>query len=111
MAEEIIEDCEFCKNGRTCNIYPFTCDYGDFCEANVDCPIKKLKQENKRLKKEIEDLNFYIDSYRQVWEVDKYKSALEEIREIVTSAFAKQRPYKEDFAEIETKINEVLNLS
>ena len=35
----------------------------------------------------------------------------EEIRKIVTTAFVKQRPYKEDFTEIENIINEVLNLS
>lgn len=44
-----------------------------------------LKAENEKLKKEVSDLNFYIDNYKITWEIDKcnkYKQALEEVREI-----------------------------
>ena len=47
--------------------------------------IIKLKLENERLKKEINDLKFYIDAYQIVWgihEHKKCKDALQEIKEI-----------------------------
>lgn len=77
----------------------------DFEDVYEDMQIKRnelieLEQENKEL-----EYNFLK---QQEIALD-YWSALEEIREIVISAFAKQRPYKEDFTEIETIINEVLN--
>jgi hypothetical protein len=59
--------------------------------------MNELKQENVRL---------FNESIELRAKNIEYKSALEEIRGIVTSAFAKQRPYKEDFFEkkkIETK--------
>lgn len=70
---------------------------------------EELKQENKELK-EMYRLSCLKCEYKNTKaDVDKYRSALEEIREIITSAFAKQRPYKEDFAEIENIINKILN--
>jgi predicted RNase H-like nuclease (RuvC/YqgF family) len=93
------------------------------CKQHPNCyykQLKRLEQKNKKLKEEIqfhdkENSNLLAKrnaaqiGYDEIREVrERYRSALEEIREIVTSAFAKQRPYKEDFAEIETKINEVL---
>lgn len=83
--------------------------------------LQELEQENKELKEEIqfhnkENSNLLAErnaaqiGYDEIREVrEHYRSALEEIRKIVTSAFAKQRPYKEDFAEIENIINKVLN--
>lgn len=48
------------------------------CQAHYD----RLQAKNEELEKENADLKFYIDSYRQTWELDKYKQALEEVREI-----------------------------
>lgn len=45
--------------------------------------IQELINENEKLKAEVEDLNFYIDSYKQVWEVDKYRKAQEEIKKLL----------------------------
>jgi predicted methyltransferase len=71
--------------------------------------IDELEQENKELK-EMYRLSCLKCEYKNTKaDVDNYRSVLEEIREIVTSAFAKQRPYKEDFAEIENVVNKVLN--
>lgn len=41
--------------------------------------------------------------------LNKYKSALEDIRKIAENALAYQRPYKEDFVDILEKIREVLD--
>lgn len=55
------------------------------CKEN-NCHFKqlqRLKAENEKLKKEVSDLNFYIDSYRQTWELDKYRKALEEVHNLL----------------------------
>lgn len=92
--------------------------------------LKRLEQENKDLKDNNNRLQAIIDDGRaenkrfreenkellkyETYYLDKYielRDSLKEIKEIVASAFAKQRSYKEDFTEIENIINEVLNLS
>jgi hypothetical protein len=102
----------------------FRCESMPYCNYKQ---LKRLEQENKELKVANQSLSilgtdlvsahetvrkefFRADKNKDMWreKAEEYRSSLEEIREIVTSAFAKQRPYKEDFAEIETKINEVL---
>lgn len=116
MTEEIIIDCAFYKDGVCASPINKTCEY---CK-NIDVSkcyhkqLKRLEQENKDLKKQIESQKGLItvggkQQYDMTTAYDKCKTALEEIREIVIRAFAKQRPYKEDFTEIETIINEVLN--
>lgn len=99
-------------------------EYGFKCEDN-DCYYKQLqraKAEIEELKKKIEDLNFYIDSYRQTWEVDKYRKALQEIREIINASCDNCKYNKDgitcsigDCGEgklkiIENKINEVIGV-
>lgn len=84
---------------------------------NKNIDIRRLKVENKKLKKEVSDLNFYIDSYRQTWELDKYKQALEYVREITKKYYLSDKkllatgieinPYNA-IIEIQDKINEVL---
>ena len=93
------------------------------CEEIKDCmfkrqfkQLKRLEQENKELKEDVLKWQKEFSRQYQINEnkgysktEENYRSALEEIREIVASVFAKQRPYKEDFTEIETIINEVLS--
>lgn len=104
MSEEIIIDgvnvaeCEyyFKDNGviapdgtseRTdiCTSPEHTCENNDSCYCNKDCyykQLQRLKQENEELK---EKINSYICSANcyKYKEAEKYKQALEEIRDIV----------------------------
>lgn len=155
MTKEIIKDCVFCENGRTCNIYPWTCDYDGYCSSNEECPIKKLKQENEdiineynklqaeiigdiefkeiiltgitplkvlqNLKQRNRELQAFYDvheSFKTDFDtnrklLDKYRSALEEIREMTKKYDAKvgdtiiANPIQ-DCYDIYCKINEVL---
>lgn len=73
-------------------------DSNEYCLQEDDEIIGKLQKEN-------EELKFYIDSYKQVWEVDNYRKALEEIREMTKSVryFPQER-----FELIKDVINKVL---
>lgn len=44
--------------------------------------VENLAKENAELKEELEELRFYIDSYKITWEIDKYKQTLSAIKEI-----------------------------
>lgn len=57
----------------------------DILDGIIDVNNAKIGQ----LEKENKELKFYIDSYAQVWEVDKYKQCLQEIKEIAKILFAK----------------------
>lgn len=63
--------------------------------------LRDVEAENEKLKKEVSDLNFYIDSYKITWEIDKYKQAFEEIRDLNNKTVK--------IPIITEKINEVLN--
>ena len=112
---------------------------GGKCEDISDCYFKqlqRLEKENEELKSLLdfevqkaetyqqknEELKFYIDSYKQVWEVDKYRNALEEIKEIAkpVDELCRDCEYKRSLCnnececnayrliQIKTKIDEVL---
>ena len=112
MTEEIIiDECYFCDNG-TCNIYPWTSYYDWSCKDNNECEVKKiflelqrLKQENEKLRKENERLA-ETPQWRQIKDMannNKYRKALEEIREIAyTTDF--------DICDIQKICNEVLDV-
>ena len=57
----------------------------------------------QRLKKENEDLKFYIDSYSQVWELIKFKQALEGIRDIA------EKIYKQDKCNLVFEAKEIMD--
>ncbi len=84
------------------------------CIHDLEQIISNLKAENEKLKAEVEDLNFYIDSYKQVWEVDKYRKALEEIRGIAKKGINSTDPYERMYGAVPfckpilDKIGEVL---
>lgn len=48
----------------------------------VEITVKQF-EEYKKLKAKNEDLKFYIESYKHVWELDKLKQTLAEIKKIV----------------------------
>ena len=73
-----VSECIFYSGHLQEYIGTHKCECGRNCYRNKNCYFKQLQ----RLKAENEDLKFYIDSYRQTWELDKYKKALEEVREI-----------------------------
>ena len=80
------------------------------CEYHKEnCYFKQLQ----RLKKENEELKFYIDSYRQTWEVDKYRQALEEIKGIAVALsmnnwLQMNETARESIKLLQNKIDEVL---
>lgn len=83
------------------------------CDIERECPIKRLEQENKRQFKRIVELKksedeFYCEAELANKTAYKYKSALEEIREIVTGNYELLDPQAKK--DIENKINEVLNV-
>ena len=60
------------------------------CDEIINCPIKenykqlkRLEQENEKLKEEIQAYNDVYSNHDLLQERDKYKHALEEIKEIV----------------------------
>ena len=130
-----VEGCDYYYNGECRSLLDCT-DYNvelfnrqleinsNECKDNPNCyykQFKRLEKENEKLKslldfevqkrevleQKIEDLNFYIDSYRVALEVNSYIHALEEIRE-------KCKLYIDDKADLTPIqvveiINEVLN--
>lgn len=68
--------------------------------------IEKLKTENEKLKKEIKDFEFYIDSYQLAFETKEYLKALEEIKEIVIKTTGKtQKISRKELIEKLNKLN------
>ena len=139
MTEEIIIDVSNCphKSDDDCMEVPICNEYGDLmgyqsCEAQTLCPyrsqkkIERLEQENKELKemlsKEPKAMQAFQISYsglkrdnETLWGmVEDYKTALEEIREIVKvdcKGCTAECDCDEDCTRyiIKNKINEVLN--
>ena len=115
MTEKIIiDDCYFCENG-TCNIYSWTCDYDWDCKDNHECKVKEVFLELQRLKQENEALRNIItegraENKRLIQEcrnVDNYRKALEEIKEIAEE-YKKEEMCRIPLGAIEMIINEVL---
>lgn len=116
MTKEIIKDCVFCENGRTCNIYPWTCDYDGYCSSNEECPIKKLKQENENIINEYNKLQEEIrEQLKRFEQVNKdfetltkslYKRIEELEKENEALAF-RERFYKADYEASEQENKEL----
>jgi hypothetical protein len=76
-----VSECCFLSKDKNCQLILTKCQ--DLCYYKQ---LQRLKAENEKLKKEVSDLNFYIDSYKITWEIDKcnkYKHALEEIQNVL----------------------------
>jgi DNA repair exonuclease SbcCD ATPase subunit len=86
----------------------------DFEDVYEDMQIKRnelieLEQENKELKEYSQRMENQRENYYK--EYNNYRSALEEIREIVKDLKQTKIPFCEIEEKIQTKVNEVLNES
>lgn len=84
------------------------------CSENPNCyfkQLKRLQKENEELKKKIESYNCNANCYKYK-ETDKYKQALEEIREMLKIAERAKSANKhfEYMDNASNKCNEVLNV-
>ena len=84
-----VAECENYTTIEDCDGIHDLCELlDDYCSIKKNCYYKQLKRleaENEKLKKEVENLNFYINEYKIVWEIEKkekYKQAFEDIKKL-----------------------------
>ena len=106
MIDEIdVAECEFCEEEKYCNIYPFTCDFNDYCKSNTDCFVKKLLLKLKRKEQECEAYKMEAEEGKEI--NAELKAENEKLKQYKASKQASYESMQREWNEAKNEIKQL----